>query len=384
TMPSSYKIPVGSRIVLSFDVTASQTASSEYLQNKTYNAKGDIETDADAYGEITSSLQAGFKSNTEATLTYNFGTTECDKETAEYAHPVIQVHPGNVLMLEKKLLDGDAESSVAKVEFKLYQISEDGSKWDAGKRPSEPYDTQFVVANADDTNTGKVTYTKLPVGCYELVETQTDPAYELLSQPIRIRVESQADRTLKYYVNDLNKENVEKEVSADKTDSNIHLYQSIANKRKQLTIQVVKRVKGNMSSPNDKFDFSYKTSENGKGIPLDKISAADTDGTTFTVPYGSYICVTESPDQYGYTKTEYQYQVGANEKVPGDGRICEIDKVTGNTTITFINTKQLTNPTGIFTNNTPYLWMLILAALGTLGIIYASYLRKRRRIHLKG
>ena len=131
-------------------------------------------------------------------------------------------------------------------------------------------------------------------------------------------------------------------------------------KIKELKVTVKKEVTGNMGDTNQEFSFNngnFKLKDNG--------------AKEFPVKYGEAFTVTETDaDQNGYTT---YYKVGNGEKTRGG--TYTIEKVTEDTTITFVNDKTIQPPNGIITTIAPYAIMVVLAAGAG---VYFVYSRRRR------
>ena len=127
-----------------------------------------------------------------------------------------------------------------------------------------------------------------------------------------------------------------------------------------------------MADINESFLFSYQVND-GASEP---ISLSHKGEFTISAKKGSKILISEVPE------TGYETQITV---VSGDANISNIsgsyrtDKITQDTVIVFTNTKQVDVPTGIFSNQIPYLLMISIAAIGTTGFIYPVYRHKRHR-----
>ena len=89
------------------------------------------------------------------------------------------------------------------------------------------------------------------------------------------------------------------------------------------------------------------------------------------LPYGVTCTVTESiPEEEGYTTT---VKVDGGEEK--SSKTVTVENMNTAAVIDFTNTKGLNVPTGIFTDNLPYLVMLAMAAIGLTG-----FGRSRRRV----
>ena len=150
-------------------------------------------------------------------------------------------------------------------------------------------------------------------------------------------------------------------------------------------LTVSKTVNGNMGDRNREFDFTVQAQNSkGEAVSVDGTYegiTVDKDGqfklkhgqslVIPELPYGVTCTVTESiPEEEGYTTTV---------KVDGDeeksSKTVTVENMNTAAVIDFTNTKTLNVPTGIFTDNLPYLVMLAMAAIGLTG-----FGRSRRRV----
>ena len=149
-------------------------------------------------------------------------------------------------------------------------------------------------------------------------------------------------------------------------------------------LTVSKTVNGNMGDRNREFDFTVQA-QNSKG---QQVSVDGTyegilvqngrfklkHGQSLVIPelpYGVTCTVTESiPEEEGYTTT-----VKVNNGGEMNSKTVTVENMDTAAVIDFTNTKTLNVPTGIFTDNLPYLMMLAMAAIGLTG-----FGRSRKRV----
>lgn len=149
-------------------------------------------------------------------------------------------------------------------------------------------------------------------------------------------------------------------------------------------LTVSKTVNGNMGDRNREFDFTVQA-QNSKGQP---VSVNGTYGDIVVrdgqfklkhgqslvipeLPYEVTCTVTESiPEEEGYTTT-----VKVNNGGEMNSKTVTVENMDTAAVIDFTNTKTLNVPTGIFTDNLPYLMMLAMAAIGLTG-----FGRSRKRV----
>lgn len=149
-------------------------------------------------------------------------------------------------------------------------------------------------------------------------------------------------------------------------------------------LTVSKTVNGNMGDRNREFDFTVQA-QNSKGQPVSVDGTYEgifvqngqfklKHGQSLVIPelpYGVTCTVTESiPEEEGYTTT---VKVDGGEEK--SSKTVTVENMNTAAVIDFTNTKRLNVPTGIFTDNLPYLVMLAMAAIGLTG-----FGRSRRRV----
>lgn len=153
-------------------------------------------------------------------------------------------------------------------------------------------------------------------------------------------------------------------------------------------LTVRKTVSGNMGDRNREFDFTVQA-QNSKG------QSVSVDGTYEGIlvqngqfklkhgqslvipelPYGVTCTVTESiPEEEGYTTT---VKVDGGEEK--SSKTVTVENMNTAAVIDFTNTKTLNVPTGIFTDNLPYLMMLAMAAIGLTGFSWRKKRVKKSR-----
>lgn len=149
-------------------------------------------------------------------------------------------------------------------------------------------------------------------------------------------------------------------------------------------LTVRKTVSGNMGDRNREFDFivqvkdseGVQVSVNGNygGIDVEEGRFKLKHGQSLVIPelpYGVTCTVTESiPEDEGYTTT-----VKLNKGEEMNSKTVTVENMDTAAVIDFTNTKGFNVPTGIFTDNLPYLVMLAMAAIGLTG-----FGRSRRRV----
>lgn len=153
-------------------------------------------------------------------------------------------------------------------------------------------------------------------------------------------------------------------------------------------LTVSKTVNGNMGDRNREFDFTVQA-QNSEGQPVsvdgtyEGILVRDGQfklkhGQSLVIPelpYGVTCTVTESiPEEEGYTTT---VKVDGGEEK--SSKTVTVENMNTAAVIDFTNTKTLNVPTGIFTDNLPYLMMLAMAAIGLTGFSWRKKRVKKSR-----
>ena len=147
-------------------------------------------------------------------------------------------------------------------------------------------------------------------------------------------------------------------------------------------------VNGNMGDRNREFDFTVQA-QNSEGQPVsvdgtyEGILVQDGQfklkhGQSLVIPelpYGVTCTVTENiPEEEGYTTT---VKVDGGEEK--SSKTVTVENMNTAAVIDFTNTKTLNVPTGIFTDNLPYLMMLAMAAIGLTGFSWRKKRVKKSR-----
>ena len=153
-------------------------------------------------------------------------------------------------------------------------------------------------------------------------------------------------------------------------------------------LTVSKTVNGNMGDRNREFDFTVQA-QNSEGQPVsvdgtyEGILVQDGQfklkhGQSLVIPelpYGVTCTVTENiPEEEGYTTT---VKVDGGEEK--SSKTVTVENMNTAAVIDFTNTKTLNVPTGIFTDNLPYLMMLAMAAIGLTGFSWRKKRVKKSR-----
>lgn len=153
-------------------------------------------------------------------------------------------------------------------------------------------------------------------------------------------------------------------------------------------LTVRKTVSGNMGDRNREFDFTVQAQNSEEqpvsvdgiyeGIHVRNGQFKLKHGQSLVIPelpYGVTCTVTESiPEEEGYTTT---VKVDGSEEK--SSKTVTVKNMNTAAVIDFTNTKTLNVPTGIFTDNLPYLMMLAMAAIGLTGFSWRKKRVKKSR-----
>lgn len=326
-------------------VTATIEATEKAYEN--YRANGNAYPDTgEADTGVTSAGQKGVFSNKdgEAKVTYTYNKKPGE---AEYPMPVIQLHPGTLIV--KKNITGDLTEAekTALVDKMTVDVTIKGNENKVPLRAFTP------------GNDGTYTFTfngLSPNTAYSVTESGADvEGYDLTTNPSALPVSGNVDGDTTETVN----------ITNNYTPSN-------------RTITLKKVVAGNMGDTKKTFHF---TATNATITGDDNL--ADGKATTITAKVGQEITIKE--DDYtsaGYTTTASADGTGVNENTKGtydadehSYTITVTKEMNEGTIITFTNDKTIQPPNGIITTIAPYAIMVVLAAGAG---VYFVYSRRRR------
>ena len=308
--------------------------------------------------------QKGFFSNAEATVTYTYNEKE---KTENFDCPVIQVHPGTLIITKEikgDLTEADRNALINQLGFVVeYSWPGDGEPQVKEKtyslsalQPEASGKYQFVISGLSPETTYSVSERDYLVDGYQWKGTDN---------PKSGTIEKGGIQTVDF-VNEYSKQDV--------------------------TLSVTKQVAGNMADQNRDFNFSltlmkddvpYNSPITGTiGGQLEVLECNSDNVYSFSlkhnetiqiaVPYGCRWTVTED-NVPGYST---DIVVGGKTETSTSAWSDIADE---NVQVTFINTKSVDTPTGIFSNNTPYLMMFAIAAIGAAEFIYPTCWRRRRK-----
>ena len=320
-------------------VTATIEATEKAYEN--YRANGNAYPDTGETGTgATSAGQKGVFSNKdgEAKVTYTYNGKPGE---AEYPMPVIQLHPGTLIV--KKNITGDLTE--AEKTALVNKMTVDVTI--KGKEDKVPL-REFTPGN-DGTYT--FTFNGLsPNTAYSVTESDANvEGYELTTTPSTLPVSGS--------------------VAGDATET-VHITNSYTPSNRTITLKKV--VAGNMGDTNKEFHFTATSATIGNN----KLKHNNT--TTITAKVGQEITITE--DDYtsdGYTTTAEGVTGGTYNENTHSYTFTVTKDMSESTIITFTNTKTIQPPNGITTTIAPYAIMVVLAAGAGVYFVYS----RRRRNH---
>ena len=322
-------------------VTATIEATEKAYEN--YRANGNAYPDTGETGTgATSADQKGVFSNKdgEAKVTYTYNKKPGE---AEYPMPVIQLHPGTLIV--KKNITGDLTEAekTALVNKMTVDVT---IKENENKVPL----SEFTPGN-DGTYT--FTFNGLsPNTAYSVTESNADvEGYELTTTPSTLPVSGS--------------------VAGDATET-VHITNSYTPSNRTITLKKV--VAGNMGDTNKEFKFSVS----GGNATITKSTLKNDEEATITAKVGQEITITE--DDYtsdGYTTTAEGVTDGTYNERDHSYTFTVTKDMSTSTVITFTNTKTIQPPNGITTTIAPYAIMVVLAAGAGVYFVYS----RRRRNH---
>lgn len=334
--PNDYELNPEYTYIVTATIKATEKAYENYRNNgNKYTNIGDTDTGT------TSADQKGVFSNKdgEAKVTYTYNEKP---GKAEYPRPVIQLHPGTLIV--KKQIQGDLteQEKTALVNKMTVDVKTNG------KEDKVPL-SEFTLG--DDGTTYTMTIEGLsPNTNYSVTESGAEvEGYELTTTPSTLPVSGS--------------------VAGDATET-VHITNSYTPSNRTITLKKV--VGGNMGDTNKEFQFNV--SENATMSGNGKLK--DNGETTITAKVGETVTITEND----YTSDGYTTTATATEGVNGEYKdhsytFTVTKDMSESTIITFTNTKTINPPNGITTTIAPYAIMVVLAAGAG---VYFVYSRRRR------
>lgn len=346
SFPDTYKLEPGWTYKLTTTIQASETAYKKYRESGlNYPDFADENTG-------THSNSAGFYSNVSATVSYTYNG---ENRNDEYDHPVIQLHPG-MLVIEKTIegLEGaDLDTLVNQLTFEV-TIKDIKS------------DVKLSEFTRDPSITDKAKYV------YRIEGLSPDTIYNV----------KEKNTALEGYDLTATKSNEAGTVAKDAIET-ASFTNSYTPSNRNLIIS--KTVSGNMGDTKKSFEFTMKIEKDGKPYTEklkvgDKFYEVNTDSEyvfylkdkesiTFSLPYGCQYTVSEVKGDY----TAYVAIDGEeDEKNSATGTLSE------DATLKFRNDKEVGTPTGIYKTVLPYIVMVVVA-IEAIICFAVLYLKKRIR-----
>lgn len=409
--PDNYALADGWTYTITVGIQPTDTANNYYTEHKSYPDKGDKNTDAS--GNDTSSGQAGFYSNTSATLTYDSGD-EQDK-TKDYPKPVIQVKNGS-LTINKNVVSSETGFNVSALGDISFTFTVQGPEDVKGQTYGVKGQTNGVtfdengVATVTIANDASLTIEGLPAGDYTVTETgkpdSTDGNYYCSGTTYRVGNGNKANQLQAA------------PVSAG-TETTVTVENTYAKYR---TVTITKNVMGPMGDTTEAFDFTtsvtrtvgetdYSNSINIANVSNDSMQLKKGDDSTGSVEIAFAGDTTDTADDPatavltsgGYTLADEDsitisklkvgdklaitepyakskgYSVTWSNNATG-GNVTVNDDMTIDMTITVTNTRDVVPPTGLESNHTkPYALMVGAGALAGLALVGGILARRARR-----
>ena len=292
---------------------------------------------------------------------------------------------GNLVVT--KIVSGLSEDEVAQYKLK---ITVNGT----GENNNSFVESRILenfTKNEDGTYSASGNLPNMSIGSYKVTETVLEPTslpYEepkvtVMQAVVDIngnageKTEVQPDTTAGYEI----------EV-AERSTTNVELTNTYT--KKPAILELKKLVAGNGGDKTASYKFTLKindvlvTNENTEvtitqGDDIVTVSAEGKFSLKHDKPVeitGLYVgdSITITEDDYsgeGYTTTVNDSDNPSSSYT--------IDTLSGTQTVTFTNTKTITPPTGIFTNNLPFLMMMAIAFCGMAVFLVPSYKKRRYR-----
>lgn len=328
--PAEYQLEPDFTYLVTLTIDATEKAYENYREyGNAYPDRGQLGTG------VTSANQLGVFTNKEAEVSYTYKGAN---KTESYPMPVIQLHPGK-LIIEKTIrgLDETKESAL----FEKLKFS-------------------YKLNNGESV--------EIPIQSFEYHEETKNYTFQ---------IEGLSPNT-SYEVSELNAELED----FDLTQSSVGTSGTIPKDGKltasfvnsytasQRTLTVKKNVSGNMGSDKQAFTFRLTVTKNGQSYTGDIAGLTKENGVysfelkhgeskTIVLPYGCDFTLSEVDDHQGYVTS---YAVGRGESV--NSKTVTMSDMTEDTEITFTNIKEITVPTGVIWDHTPFLMMIAVAAVG--------------------
>lgn len=287
------------------------------------------------------------------------------------------------LKIEKKMADGQTSDDSYTIHVKLGGVPYSG-KYFWYQNDTEIYNTERTAENGNivlkagehAVIQGLVGGTKIEIKENSPGADYFAPTYELVKDSPAEQVESGTDSICV----------IAKEGKELGNSPVVSI--RVTNKKKVRDLTVKKVVDGQLGDRNKDFEFTVKDANNN---PKGGWKYEKTDGTNGTIPdngkftlkHNEEITIIGLPvdqkvviEEDDYSTDGYKTSHGTDENgVFQESRIYTYETGSQSNKVIFKNNKPLIVPTGIFTDNLPYLVMLAMAAIGLTG-----FGRSRRRV----
>ena len=333
--PDDYKLNPEYTYIVTATIEATERAYERYRDNGyDYPDEGHADTG------ITSGGKMGVFSNKygEAKVTYKYNGKPGE---AEYPRPVIQLHPGTLIV--KKSITGDLTDAekTALVDKMTVDVTV----------KEEEYKVSLSEFTPGNDGTYTLTFKGLsPNTAYSVRESDADvEGYDLTTNPSELPVSGNV---------------------AGDTTATVSIINNYTPSNRTITLKKV--VKGNMGDTNKEFKFSVS----GGNATITKDRLKDDEETTITAKVGEKVTISEVDyTSDGYTTTAEGVTGGTYNENTHSYTFTVTKDMSKSTIITFTNDKTIQPPNGITTNATPYIIMVVLAAGAG---VYFVYSRRRR------
>lgn len=328
--PAEYRLEPDYTYLVTLTIDATEKAYENYRDyGNAYPDRGQSGTG------VTSANQLGVFTNKEAKVSYTYKN---ENRTESYPMPVIQLHPGK-LIIEKTIQGLDETEEAALLENLAFSYKLNNEE--AVEIPIQSF--------AYHEETKKYTYHVeglSPDTSYQVSESNAElENFDLTQTSSGTSGTIPKDGTL--------------------TASFVNAYSA---SQRRLTVKKI--VSGNMGSDKQNFTFRLTVTKNDQSYTGDIEGLTKTnDGYSFTLkhggsktitlPYGCDFTLSEEDDQQGYV-TSYVVDQGETIK----SRSVTMSDLTEDTEVIFTNIKEIKAPTGLTSNHTPFLMMVGIAAVG--------------------
>lgn len=338
--PAEYKLEPEYTYMVTVTIDATEKAYENYRDyGNAYPDRGQLGTG------VTSANQLGVYTNEQAQVNYTY---KGEKKSESYPKPVIQLHPGKLII--EKTMNG-LQDGVLPENLTFTCTLNNGQSVDIPFQ-SFAYDSQtkkytFIVEGLSPNTTYKVEESNADVKDFDLTVTSNGTSGM-----------------------------VKKDGTETASFTNTYT-------PSQRMLKVSKIVSGTMGSKKQAFVFKLTVTKDGQSYTEDIEGLTRENGVytftlkhgeskTITLPYGCEFTLSEDDDKQGYETT---YVVDQGNTV--SSKTVNAYKLMNDIEITFTNTKNMKAPTGIFSNHTPFVMMLVVAVVG-IYLLFVVY-RKRRQ-----